>query len=453
MKWRKRDDIKLQQEFRLKPTQIIILSFVLMITIGTLLLMLPISTTDNLGLHPVDALFVSTSASCVTGLTVVDVKNDLTFFGKAVMLMLIQVGGLGIMTLGTLVAHAMGHRFRQRQSQILQESLNQSSREGLFSLITRIIKYTLVVEGVFAVLLAWHFYPEFGWDCIGYGIFHSVSAFCNAGFDMFGNYDSLTKRADDFFLLGCLGTLIVLGGIGFTVMYEFVHYHSWRRLSLHTKMVVTSTVFLIFGGGALIFVVDSLNPQTLGNVPLAEQWAQSMFTSVSCRTAGFNTFDLAQATQITQLVMIILMLIGASPLSTGGGIKSTTFFIIMLSMWSVIRGKKEIVIFGRRITNELRDQAFAIFTMATIWVVTAGIILSVIDGEIHELEEVVFEVVSAFGTVGMGIGITNEWDIWGKLLLSLTMLVGRVGILTFMMSVVTQKSSRIKYPSEDVMIG
>ena len=178
-----------------------------------------------------------------------------------------------------------------------------------------------------------------------------------------------------------------------------------------------------------------------------------MFTSVSCRTAGFNTFDLAQATQITQLVMIILMLIGASPLSTGGGIKSTTFFIIMLSMWSVIRGKKEIVIFGRRITNELRDQAFAIFTMATIWVVTAGIILSVIDGEIHELEEVVFEVVSAFGTVGMGIGITNEWDIWGKLLLSLTMLVGRVGILTFMMSVVTQKSSRIKYPSEDVMIG
>ncbi len=453
MDWNKQDDIKLQQRFRLKPTQIIILSFVLMIGIGTLLLTLPISTVDNMGMHPIDALFVSTSASCVTGLTVVDAGNELSFFGKCVLLLLIQVGGLGIMTLGTLVAHAMGYRFRQRESQILQESLNQSTRAGLFALIQRMIKYTLVVEGFFAVLLSWHFYPEFGWEGIGYGIFHSVSAFCNAGFDLFGNYDSLTRRADDFFLLGCLGTLIVLGGIGFTVMYDCIHTRNWRKLSFHTKIVIVSTLALIVIGGLLIYVIDAQNSRTLGNLPLDEQLAQSFFTSISCRTAGFNTFDLGQATQITQLVMIILMFIGASPLSTGGGIKSTTFFIILLSMWSVIRGKKQIVVFGRQISKELQEQSFAIFTMATIWVVSAGIMLSVIDGKVHDLEKVVFETVSAFGTVGMGIGITNEWDMWGKLLLSLTMLVGRVGILTFMMSVVVQRDSIVKYPEGNIMIG
>lgn len=453
MKWEKRNVAGLQQKFRLKPAQMIILSFVFMIALGAILLMLPVSTTDHMGLHPVDAIFVSTSASCVTGLTVVDAKNDLSFFGKTVLLLLIQVGGLGIMTLGTLVVHSMGYRFRQKESQVLQESLNQNTRAGLFLLIRRMIRYTFAVEGFFALVLAWHFYPEFGWDCIGYGIFHSVSAFCNAGFDLFGNYDSLVRRTDDFFLMGCIGTLIVLGGIGFTVMHDVLHHRRWRKFSLHTKMVIVSTAILIVLGAALIFLVDSQNCRTLGNLRFEDQLAQSLFMSISCRTAGFNTFDLGQATQLTQLVMIILMFIGAAPLSTGGGIKNTTFCIILLSMWSVIRGKKQIVFFGRRISKELQEQAFAIFTMATVWVVTAGMLLSVIDGEVHELEEVIFETVSAFGTVGMGIGLTNGWDIWGKLLLSLTMLVGRVGIMTFMVSVITQKDSLIKYPEENMMVG
>ncbi len=452
-KFRRQDAINIQNSFRMKPNQIICLSFVLMIGLGTLLLTLPISTTNNMGLHPVDALFVSTSASCVTGLTVTDLKNDLTLFGKIVMLLLIQVGGLGIMTLGTLVVHSMGYRFRQSETQVLQESLNQSSREGMFPLIRRMIKYTFIVEGIFAVLLSWHFYPEYGWECIGYGIFHSVSAFCNAGFDLFGNYDSLTRRGDDFFLMGCLGSLIVLGGIGFTVMYDVLQNRRWRKFTLHTQMVLASTAFLIVLGGLLIFLVDSQNPKTLGDLPLSVQLAQSFFTSISCRTAGFNTFDLGAATQITKLVMIILMFIGASPLSTGGGIKSTTFFIVMLSMWSVVRGKRENVIFGREISKSLQVQAYAIFTIATIWVVSAGILLSVIDGEVHELGAVIFETVSAFGTVGMGIGITNDWDMWGKLLLSLTMLMGRVGILTFIMAVIKQEESLIKYPEGNVMIG
>lgn len=415
--------------------------------------MLPISTTNNQGLHPVDALFVSTSASCVVGLTVVDLKNDLTIFGTIVMLLLIQVGGLGIMTLATLAVHTLGYRFRLKENIILQESLNQSGQTGLVDLIRRMIKYTLVIEGFFAVLLTIHFIPEFGVNAIGYGIFHSVSAFCNAGFDLFGNYDSLCKRNDDIFLMTCLGLLIMLGGAGFTVISDFVNRRHWKKFSLHTKIVVVMNVILIIVGTALIFGVEYFNPDTVGNMSIPEQLANACFTSISCRTAGMNTFDLAQAEQITKFTMILLMFIGAAPLSTGGGIKSTTFFIIVMSMWSVFRGGKEIVVFGRRISRELRDQAFAIFTMGTFWVVTAGIILSIIDGEVHELGTIIFETVSGFATAGMGIGITLEWNNWGKLVLSLTMLVGRVGIMTFMLALVTQKTSVIRYPKEDIMIG
>ena len=439
---------RLQKLFRLKPTQV-----VLMILLGTVLLMLPVSTTNNHGLAWIDALFVSTSASCVVGLTVVDLHNDLTIFGTVVMLILIQIGGLGIMTLGTLVVHRLGYRFRLKESLTLKESLNQSGQAGLFDLISRIIKYTFVIEGVFAVVLTIHFIPEFGVNAVGYGIFHSVSAFCNAGFDLFGNYDSLCKRNDDYFLMACLGLLIILGGIGFTVMSDFINRRRWKKFSLHTKIVVVINIALIVVGTLLIFAVEYYNPDTVGNLSIPAQLANACFTSVSCRTAGMNTFDLAQAEQITKLVMIILMFIGASPLSTGGGIKSTTFYVILLSMWSVFRGKQELEVFGRRIPRELRDQAFAIFTMGTIWVVTAGIILSAIDEEVHDLENVLFETVSGFGTVGMGIGITSEWDVYGKLVLVLTMLVGRVGIMTFMLSLITQKNSAIKYPPENIMVG
>lgn len=444
---------RLHELFRLKPTRIIILSFVFMIILGAVLLMLPISTTNGAGLSWIDALFVSTSASCVTGLTVVDVHNDLTVFGTVVMLILIQVGGLGIMTLATLAAYKLGYRFRLKESLTIQESLNQGGHAGVVELIRRMIKYTLIIEGFFAVVLMIHFAPEFGLKAVGYGIFHSVSAFCNAGFDLFGNYDSLCKRNDDYFLMACIGLLIILGGIGFTVMSDVVNRRRWKKFSLHTKIVIVMNVALILIGTVLIFGVEYFNPDTVGNLSVPAQLANAAFTSVSCRTAGFNSFDLAAAEQITQLVMIILMFIGASPLSTGGGIKSTTFFIILMSMWTVFRGRNETIIFGRRIPRELRDQAFAIFTMGTIWVVTAGVLLSAIDGEVHELETVIFETVSGFGTVGMGIGITSNWDVWGKLVLTLTMLVGRVGIMTFMVSLITQKETRIKYPPEDVMIG
>ena len=357
------------------------------------------------------------------------------------------------MTLATLVVHTMGYRFQMKENLLLQESLNQGGQAGIFDLIKRIIIYTFAIEGFFAVLLTIHFYPEFGLSAIGYGIFHSVSAFCNAGFDLFGNYDSLCKRNDDYFLMTCLSLLIILGGIGFTIIYDFLHRRRWKKFSLHTKIVVIVNLIMIFAGAILILLMEFDNSSTIGNMPFTDKFANVLFTSISCRTAGMNTFDLASAEQISQFTMIILMFIGASPLSTGGGIKSTTFFIIVMSMWAVFSGKNEIVVFGRRIPQQLRDQAFAIFTMGTIWVVTAGIILAAIDGQAHPLTEIIFETVSGFGTVGMGIGITNEWNILGKLILSLTMLVGRVGIMTFMLALIKQKSTLIKYPSENIMIG
>ena len=446
-------NVSLAYLLRFKPSQIVLMSFVGMIVLGTILLMLPWSTTNGQGLQAVDALFVSTSASCVTGLTVVDVHNDLSLFGTVVLLGLIQVGGLGIMTLATLLAHSLGHRLELRENLVLRESLNQESQDGLVGLIRRIIQYTFAVEGFFAVLLTIHFSSEFGFDAIGYGIFHSVSAFCNAGFDLFGNYDSLCKRNEDFFLMNCLAILIMLGGIGFTVMADVVNRRRWRKFSLHTKLVLVVNTIVILVGTLLIFGVEAENPATIGQLGLAEQLENAFFTSVSCRTAGFNSFDLAATEQTTQMTMISLMFVGASPLSTGGGIKITTFAIILLSIWATLRGRSEIVLFGRSISRRLRDQSFVIFTMGTLWVVTAGMLLAIVDNEQNKFLEVIFETVSGFGTVGMGIGITQEWDAWGKLLLSLTMLVGRVGIMTFMVSFVEQSSTAVKYPSEDIMIG
>ena len=254
-------------------------------------------------------------------------------------------------------------------------------------------------------------------------------------------------------MLTCLGTLILLGNTGFTVISDVINRRSWKKFSLHSKIVLVMNFALVVIGGAIIFAVEHFNPYTLEGLPLSEQIAQSVFTSISCRTAGMNTFILNEEEQITLLTMILLMFIGAAPLSTGGGIKLTTFFIVLMSMWAVFRGKSEVIVFGRKISEKIRNQSFAIFTMGTLWVITAGIILSAIDGEVHELGQVIFETVSGFATVGMGIGIISDWNSWGKLILSLTMLVGRVGIMTFMVSLVTQREDRIKYPHEDIMVG
>ena len=445
--------LKLRSRAELKPTQMILLSFAILIACGTFLLCLPISTTDGQGLRWVDSLLVATSASCVTGLTVVDVHNDLTLFGTITMLGLIQAGGLGIITLAVLVYHTMGRRLQLKEQMILQESMNQNKASGLVAMTVRAVKYALCIEGFFAVLLAIHFFPEFGWDAVGYGIFHAVSAFCNAGFDLFGNYDSLVKRNTDSFLLLSISALVMLGGIGFSVMWEVLHVRSWRRLSLHSKLVLSMNTALLAVGTIVIFWLESGSPATLGGLCPEDQWLNSFFMSVSARTAGFNSFDLQRAGEDTMEVLTVLMFIGASPVSTGGGIKTTTFAVILCSVWAVLRDRRDAVVFGRRLSTEIRNRAFAIFTVSVMWVMFATFLLSFSDQNAHPFQGILFEVMSAFGTVGLGIGFTGQWHDFGKLILCVTMFIGRVGFLTILLSMTKQRETKLRYPSENIMIG
>ena len=451
--YQKRSDKLVQFIFRLKPTQLVLLSFIILIASGTFLLALPWATLDGKGLNLIDALFTSTSAACVTGLTVVDVQKELTFFGTVVLALVIQAGGLGIMTLGALVAIILGRKVPLRERLVLQESLNQDVTGGVIRLTLRIVKYTLVIETFFAALLTWHFYPEFGWKSLGYGCFQTISAFCNAGFDLFGNYDSLVLRNQDTFLLLLTAALIILGGLGFVVLDDLVHKRSWRRFSLQTKVVLTSTIILILLGTMAIYGMEWQNMKTIGNLPPSAQILNAFFTSVSTRTAGFNSFDLGLTKEITLFVIILLMFIGASPASTGGGIKTTTLAVIILTTWAVLRGRSQIVIFGRTLDISLQRKAMAVFALTVIWITCAFLALAFVDAGQHPLLFVLFETVSAYATVGLSTGITLEWNVAGKLILVATMFVGRVGILTFMLSLLEQKQELIKYPSENIMIG
>lgn len=451
--WIKKIQLRLRVRSELKPTQMILLSFFLLIALGTLLLCLPWSTTDGQGLRWVDSLLVATSASCVTGLTVVDVHNDLTIFGTVTLLGLIQVGGLGIITLAVFVYHTIGRQLQLREQDILQESLNQNQRHGLVDMTLRVIKYTLVIETFFAILLTIHLFPEFGWEAVGYGIFHSVSAFCNAGFDLFGNYDSVVRRNTDSFLLLSLASLIILGGIGFSVMAEVIHLHSWRRFSLHTKLVLATNTLLLIAGTIVFFMLEANNNDTMGLLSEEDKLINAFFMSVSSRTAGFNSFDLTATWQGTREFMVFLMFVGASPVSTGGGIKTTTFAVIICSIMTVLRDEQDVVVFGRRLTAGTRNRAFAIFTMSIIWLMFAAFLMSLSDKDTHPLQSIFFELMSAFGTVGMGLGITNQWTDFGKCVVSLTMFIGRVGILTLMLSMTKQRKTKIRYPSEKIMIG
>ncbi len=445
--------LRLRTVTQWKPTQLILLSFFLLIVTGTFLLCLPFSTTDGEGLRWVDSLLVATSASCVTGLTVVDVHNDLSMFGTIVLLGLIQIGGLGIITLAVLVYHTIGRQLQMKEQMLLKESMNQAKSRGLVELTVRVVKYTACIEAFFAVVLTCHFYPEFGWEAVGYGIFHSISAFCNAGFDLFGNYDSLVKRNTDSFLLLCLAMLIMLGGIGYTVMWDVIHRHSWKKFSLHTKLVLSMNTLLLAAGTIVIFLLESNNPDTLAPLSEWDRWLNSFFMSVSARTAGFNSFDLAPAWQDTKEVLLFLMFVGASPVSTGGGIKTTTFAVILCSIWAVLRDREDAVIFGRRLDVETRNRAFAIFTVSAMWVMFAAFCIACSDRDVHYIQGIIFEVMSAFGTVGMSLGITNQWSDFGKCMLCLTMFIGRVGLLTLLLSMTKQRKTKLRYPSEHIMIG
>ncbi|MBY0163046.1 TrkH family potassium uptake protein [Cytobacillus firmus] len=437
----------------LSPPQILVLGFAAIIFIGTGLLMLPISTTTGEPLGFTDALFTSTSATCVTGLVVVDTGTTFSSFGEVVIMLLIQIGGLGFMTMATLFALVLKRRISLKDRLILQEAMNQSSMEGIVRLIRRVLLYSLFIEACGAVLLSirWAFDMPLG-RAIYYGVFHAVTMFNNAGFDLFGDFRSLTGYVYDPVVNFVVMFLIVSGGIGFIVLSDLIDYRKQRRLSLHSKVVLTMTAALLAVGFIVILIFEFTNPRTLGSLNWGGKFFGALFQSVTPRTAGANTIDITGLRQATQFFIVILMFIGASPGSTGGGIKTTTFTIMVGAVIAMMRGREDIVMFRYRLAQERVLKALTIALLALLLVLTVSMILS--TTEEGDFLEILFETTSAFGTVGLSMGLTPDLTVFGKILISLTMFAGRLGPLTLAYALGPKKGKELyRHPEGKMIIG
>lgn len=434
--------------------QVIVLGFAALIITGALLLTLPVSSKQGTEIRFIDALFTATSAVCVTGLVVVDTGTDYSTFGQGVIILLIQSGGLGIMTLTTVLAVIGGKRIYLKERLCIQEATNQLDMTGVVRLTLYIIKVTFLLEFIGGTILAFRFYQDFGTLGIYYGYWHAISAFCNAGFDLFGGFRSLTGYASDITVNMTIAGLIIIGGIGFPVISDIWQYSSRRKLSLHSKLVLVSTAGLIVVGTILIMVAEFNNSKTIGTLSLFDKTMASVFQSVTARTAGYNTIDMASLREGTLLILIILMYIGASPSSMGGGIKTTTLAVIICSIASTVFGHKEVHVFGRQIPQNAKGKAFTIASVSLLLILVVTILLSFIE-QVPAIT-LLFEATSAFGTVGLSTGITPNLSPMSKLLLIVTMFAGRVGAMTLLMAILVKakkQTAHYKYPEEKLMVG
>lgn len=440
----------------LKPAQVIVLSFGGVILIGALLLTLPFSSSSGVWTPFIDALFTATSAVCVTGLVVVDTGTYWSIYGQIIILMLIQIGGLGFMTMTTSVAILLGKRIGLRNRMVMQEALNQFSLSGVIRLTRYVVMATLFFEFLGAVFLSFRFVPKFGWTKgIFYSIFHSVSAFCNAGFDIMGNYESMTAFVKDPIVNVVLMILIVLGGLGFAVLADFSRTQKIRQWSLHTKLVLSVTLSLILLGFVVVFSLEYNNPNTMGEFTLSEKIIASFFHSITPRTAGFNTLDIGSMKMPTRFLTMVLMFIGGSPGSTAGGIKTTTFGMMVLSIIAVFKGSENINFVNRRISRDSINKALAVIFISTVWIVVMTFLLFVVESDM-QMEEVLFESISAFGTVGLSMGITPYLNAMGKLIITIMMFFGRLGPLTIVIAIsrnMTSKGDLLKYPEGKIIVG
>lgn len=438
---------------KLSPPQILVLGFAAIILAGSLLLMLPVSSSSGESLSFVNALFTATSATCVTGLVVVDTGTFFSPFGQTVILLLIQVGGLGFMSMATLFALVFRRRISLKDRLLLQEAMNQSSIEGIVRLLRKVLLYSLVIEGTAALLLSirWAFDMPVG-RAVYFGIFHAISMFNNAGFDLFGEYRSLTGYVYDPLVNFVMMALIVLGGLGFIVLSDVMDYRKNKKLVLHSKVVLSMTGALIVIGTVVIFIFEYTNPKTLGSLNWGGKLLGSLFQSVTPRTAGANTLDIAGLRQASQFFMIILMFIGASPGSTGGGIKTTTFTIMIGAVIAMLRGRDDIVLFRYRMAQERVLKALSITLLALLLVVSVAMVLSTTE-DVNFLA-ILFETTSAFATVGLSMGITPELSLVGKLLITFTMFAGRLGILTLAFALGPKQGKELyRYPEGKMIIG
>lgn len=441
------------KKISLSPPQILVMGFALIILLGSVLLMLPISSTKGTTLPFVDALFTATSATCVTGLVVRDTGTYFSTFGQVVIVMLIQVGGLGFMTMATLFSLVLKRKISLRDRLLLQEAMNQNSMEGIVRLIRKVLMYSLVIESCAALIFAirWSFDMPIG-RALYYGVWHAVSMFNNAGFDLFGEYRSLTGYVADPIVNFVAMFLIVSGGIGFIVLSDIIEFRRHRRFSLHSKVVLSMTSALILIGAIVIFIFEFTNPRTLEPLGWSGKIWSSFFQSVTPRTAGANTLDIGALRQATQFFIIILMFIGASPSSTGGGIKTTTFTILVGAVASMIRGRSDLVLFRYRLTQERIFKAITLTMLSLFLVIAVAMVLSTTEDA--SFLSILFETTSAFGTVGLTMGLTGKLTVIGKIIISLTMFAGRLGPLTLAYALGPKKGKELyRHPEGKMIIG
>ncbi|MFH1943412.1 MAG: TrkH family potassium uptake protein [bacterium] len=434
---------------RLNTAQIVAISFFATILVGTLLLTFPTATTDGKGAGFIDALFTSTSATCVTGLIVQDTPTYFSTFGQVVILVLIQLGGLGIMTYSAFVALLFG-RFSLGQRKMMQEMFEEE--QNVLNMIVYILKMTFIIEAVGAALLfaRWAFHFENMGTALYFSVFHSISAFCNAGFSLFS--DSLVRFASDPAINLIIILLILVGGIGFIVVYDVTGVFRKRRKSLspHSKLVLITSTVLVIAGFFIVFFFE-FDKSLLGQSLPTKVWA-SLFQSVTPRTAGFNTLNIAVLSRVTLTILIVLMFIGASPGSTGGGIKTSTFAILLLSLRSTLKAEANVEAFKRTIPTSSVMKALSLLVSVLILVSVIFVLLMIFEEKPYL--DLLFETISAFGTVGLSTGVTPELSVGGKLLITVLMYLGRIGPLT--MGLALSKSlrrGRISYPDARIMIG
>jgi trk system potassium uptake protein TrkH len=443
--------------FRLKlqPAQVVLLSFAGWILLGALVLMLPVSYQVGKSIGFVDALFMSTSATCVTGLATISLVDDLTIFGQMTLLVLLQVGGLGIMTLSSSLAVMMGRNLQMREQVIMQDVLDTSSSEELLNLVVNVIQYTFTIEFIGALLLSIGFYSE-GFE-IGqsmyYGFYHSISAFCNAGFALWNNNLEDFKFAPLIHMT--IAFLIIFGGIGFTVLKDvqqtIKNKRSFKNLSVHTKIVLTTNTMLLALGTIYFFFGEFLH--VFQDYSVWEKFQVAFFQSTTARTAGFNTINISAMQSHCIYVMILLMFIGASPGSTGGGVKTTTFAVLLQSVTATLKGKQDVEFFERTVPAQTVVKSIAIFIICLI-VVSIGVLVLVRVEPDKSFLSLLFEVVSGFGTVGLSMGVTPFLTVAGKLCITVMMYLGRVGPLTLVLAVGSRVvlPSNVEYPEGKVLI-
>ena len=445
----------------LSTTQIILLSFLVVVLLGSILLALPISSANGIAVPYIDALFTATTSTCVTGLVTLPTFSTWSLFGQIVILFLIQIGGLGIITIMSGIMILLNKKFGIEDRLLIQDSFNLNTMSGLSKFIKKVLLGTLIIEFIGALWYMFVFVPEFGLNGIWISIFTSVSAFCNAGIDIIGD-NSLCNYATNPIVNITTSFLIVLGGLGYIVWWDVIRVfgnrtsknkHIFRHLTLHSKIAIVATGMLIVAGGLLFFIFEYSNPSTIANMSVFDKLQVSFFQSITTRTAGFASISQESLTSASSFTSLILMSIGGSPVGTAGGMKTVTLVVLICSAFATIRNKKDVALFGRSISQFSIRKAIAVYVMFMAICISSTLLLMYTQN--GSMLDVIYETVSATATVGLSRGFTSSLDIFGKLVIIITMYLGRVGPISLAVALGSKNESQnvVSEPMEEISIG